>query len=220
MTAVRLVAVSAPVVPGLQTAEDLVVYCARVSSPQNQLDVATAPRLLRYCLRKGHWSVFETVSATLEITTSRAIAAQILRHRSFTFQEFSQRYAVVPHEYENVEPRRQDEKNRQASHNDLPKEVKDWWYQTQLDLGAAAWLAYGEALERGIARETARFLLPLSTTTRLYMTGNLRSWLFYTQTRLTPETQQEHREVALAAWGVLSEVFPVTFKAMAEQNHE
>lgn len=177
-------------------AEKTMGYVARVSNPANQ-DNPEVSKLLAYCLKHGHWSVFETATMTLEIETSRAIAAQILRHRSFCFQEFSQRYAS-PTEFETYEARRQDSKNRQNSIDDLSEEDKLWFRQIQGHIWVTARNAYNTALEKGIAKECARFLLPLNTHSRLYMTGNVRSWIHYIQLRTTQGTQKEHRDIALA----------------------
>jgi thymidylate synthase (FAD) len=208
-----LVAVSQPLVEGIRTAEDLIVYCARVSSPDNQTNTETAPRLLAYCLRNKHWSVFEQADMTLEIETSRAIAQQIIRHRSFTYQEWSLRYSKASLGFESVSPRRQDAKNRQSSHDDLPEDVRGWFdlamYWTEQD----ATRRYEEALRLGIAKESARFLLPLNTRTRLYMKGSVRSWLTYFMARLDISTQKEHREVAQAAYAIFKEQFPVVAEA-------
>lgn len=216
---VRLIAVTQPVpsADGPQTAEELMVYCARVSSPQNQADHLSGERLLRYCLRKGHWSVFEQASMTLEIETSRAISAQILRHRSFTFQEFSQRYAETQG-FEVYEARRQDDKNRQASHDDLDEDIKEWFRRKQEDLTIAASMAYDDALRKGIAKESARFFLPMSTTTRLYMNGSVRSWLTYFMSRRAPETQKEHRDIAETTYALFREQFPLTSTAFEDAH--
>lgn len=175
-------------------AEVMVAYLARVSSP-NQ-DNPEYVGLLRYLIRNAHWSPFEMVSMCLEIQTSRAIAAQILRHRSFSFQEFSQRYSVVDAEGEMYRPRRQAEKNRQDSIDNMePKDV-EWFYGLQESVWRHAYGAYEAALKYGIAKEQARFLLPMSTKTKLYMHGTMRSWIHYIQLRTTPGTQKEHRDIA------------------------
>jgi thymidylate synthase (FAD) len=144
----------------------------------------------------------------MEVETSRAIAAQILRHKSFSFQEFSQRYAEVAGEIQPTEARRQDTKNRQNSIDDLPQDVKDWFAFTQQDLAEQALLAYYAAIEAGIAKECARMLLPLSTTTRLYMSGSVRSWIHYCQVRTDPATQLEHRLIAEQCKDILIQQFP------------
>ena len=161
-------------------AENLIAYCARVSS-KNQ-ENHNIEKLLTYCYEHGHWSVFETAYITMEINTSRAISAQILRHRSFTFQEFSQRYAEVPDFY-TYEARRQDKKNRQASIDDMSFADKHWFTCAQDRVQTVSSFLYNEALDRGIAKEQARFLLPLSSKTKIYMTGNVRSWIHYLDQR-------------------------------------
>lgn len=215
---VRLIAITQPdpeacpqayADPKVKPWEALMVYAARVSSPKSQADGHNPERLLRYCLEHGHVSIFETASMTVEITTSRAISAQILRHRSFTFQEFSQRYAEATG-FETYQARRQDSKNRQSSHDDLDEGTRNWFRDAQAAVHAMAGNLYDQALEFGIAKESARFLLPLSTTTRLYMTGSVRSWVHYLQTRRAPETQAEHREIAEAIWEIFRAQFPLT----------
>lgn len=208
---VKLVSISKPVVEGLDTPEDLMVYCARVSNPSNQLNTATGAKLLAYCIEHGHWSVFETASMTVEITTSRAIAAQILRHKSFSFQEFSQRYAEAT-EFEPVELRKQAEMNRQSSTEVMENESVDKALTTlfsQLELG------YKMLIQLGVARECARMILPLCTQTTLYMTGSVRSWIHYFQQRLSEHTQKEHREVAQAIERIFCVQFPVVSKALS-----
>jgi thymidylate synthase (FAD) len=210
---VSLVSVTKDAV-GSMTPEEIVTYTARISSPQNQHNTETGPRLLRYLIEHRHWSPFEMVDLTLEIETSRAIAAQILRHRSFSFQEFSQRYSKVGPAFEDLAARRQDEKNRQASHEDLPQHDVDWFYDAQQEVFTLAWEHYQEALRRGVAKECARMVLPLATRTRIYMKGSIRSWVTYFMARLAPETQKEHRDVARAAFSIFREQFPVTAEAV------
>lgn len=193
--------------PMAMNPEDMIVYCARVSSPENQLNFGTSSRLLQYLMQHKHWSPFEMVDMTVEIETSRAISAQILRHRSFSFQEFSQRYAKVP-DIRLYKARRQDEKNRQASHDDLSDSVKHWWGEAQMKHAEHSLVLYNEALERGIAKECARMLLPMSSSTKLYMKGSIRSWIHYLQVRCGPETQLEHRDIALE---IRDEVFKPMF---------
>lgn len=191
-------------------AEKYMAYCARVSSSnQDSPDLA----LLSYCIRHGHWSVFEMASMCLEITTSRGISPQILRHRSFSFQEFSQRYAS-PTDFVTYEARRQDTKNRQNSIDDLTVDDRAWFKAVQTSSWEDAKRRYDEAIGRGIAKECARFLLPASTETRLYMHGTVRSWIHYLQLRTTPGTQKEHRDIAVAAQGVFCAQFPTTGKAL------
>lgn len=209
---VELVAVSHPRIHGLQTAEDLIAYVARVSNPANR--ERDAERLLRYCIKHRHFSIFETASMTLEIETTRAVAAQIIRHRSFCFQEFSQRYAVCDTDPEPQAARSQHPTNRQASNDDLPDDVKEWWREEQLRVYGEATEAYVRALERGIAKECARFVLPLATPTKLYMTGSVRSYIHYIELRTGDGTQEEHAAVARAAKKIFIEQFPIIAKAL------
>lgn len=193
-------------------AEKTMLFCARVSNPANQNSENT--KLLDYCIKHGHWSVFEMAHMTVEIETSRAIAAQILRHRSFSFQEFSQRYAEVPDDaFETYEARRQDTKNRQNSIDDLPDDVKLWFYDQQRAIQTFSRMAYKKALSFGIAKEQARFLLPQSTRTKLYMTGNVRSWLHYLDLRCGNGTQKEHKEIADAIKAEFVKQFPNVARA-------
>jgi thymidylate synthase (FAD) len=193
--------------------EDLIVHTARVSNPKNQSNYETGPKLLKYCIKNRHWSIFETVHMTVEITTSRVIAEQIMRHRSATFQQFSQRYAEAD---ANViyDARRQDTKNRQASVDDLPADVKDWFRTAQETICDAAYLTYKTALGKGIAKECARFVLPLSTQTTLYMTMNVRGWIHYVDLRSGNGTQLEHTEIALKIRDIMKEEFPSISQAM------
>lgn len=190
--------------------ENVMMYCARVSNPANQNSENT--KLLDYCIKNNHWSVFEMGNMIVEITTSRAIAAQILRHRSFSFQEFSQRYSEA-HGQEIYAARSQDEKNRQNSIDDLPEEEKEWFRKAQELVNNASNDLYNRALERGIAKEQARFLLPLSTTTKLYMNGTVRSWLHYLDLRCANGTQLEHKEIADNIKKIFIEQFPNIAKA-------
>ena len=212
----KLIAVTKPLVDGVGTADELIAYCARVSNPSNQLNTETAQRLLKYCVKHGHWSVFETVSMTVEIVTSRAIAAQILRHRSFTFQEFSQRYA----ETSVMEPfrlRKQDTKNRQASGEDLDD---DWAYIHLADSIKLSVETYRNLLKRGVSKETARMVLPLCTQTTLYMTGNVRSWIHYLEQRCAEGTQKEHRDVANSIKQLFTQQFPTVAEAVWTTKQE
>jgi len=192
------------------TADDLIAYCARVSNPANQTNTETAPRLLAYCIRHGHWSVFETASMTVELETSRAIAAQLLRHRSFTFQEFSQRYAASS-KYEPIELRWQDQKNRQASGDpcdDLDLELE------AIEAIHVSFDTYKSLIDAGVSKETARMVLPLATRTRLYMTGCVRSWIHYFDQRCAEHTQKEHRELAENIREIFSKQFPSIWNAL------
>ena len=207
---VRLVAISKPLIEGINTAEELISYCARVSNPSNQLNVNTASKLLKYCIKHEHWSPFEHASMTVEIKTSRAIAAQILRHRSFTFQEFSQRYSTAS-DIEPYELRKPAENNRQSS-IDIIQE------NSVLDVAEnaikAAKIAYEQLLNLGVARECARLILPLATQTTMYMTGSLRSFIHYIQLRTKENTQKEHREIALKIKNIFVDQFPVISEAL------
>jgi thymidylate synthase (FAD) len=206
---VRLIAITKPVVPECKTPGDLIAYCARVSNPANQANAETAPRLLRYLASHSHWSPFEVASMTLEITTTRDIARQILRHRSFSFQEFSQRYAAQMAPPVLREARMQDAKNRQASNDTDDHDLQEWWRGAQQYIATASASVYQDALSRGIAKEVARAVLPEGTTESvLYMAGTIRSWIHYCQLRTEAGTQKEHREVALACREIMFEQFP------------
>ena len=205
---------------GINTADDLMVYQARVSSPKNQVDTLTAPRLLKYCIEHGHWSVFDMADMTVEVHTSRAISAQVVRHWSFDglevvgdfrFQEFSQRYAQVL-EFEKYEARAPHPKNRQASQDTLPQDVKEWFNTAQGAVNDAAAELYNEALEKGIAKECARFLLPMSASTTFYMKGTARSWIHYLSQRSTEAgAQKEHVDIADQIRDIFKNTFPITF---------
>lgn len=196
----------------VQGPEGLMAFVARVSSP-NQTNPEYS-KLLEYCAKNAHWSVFEQVDVTFEIVTSRAIAQQILRHRSFCFQEFSQRYAKANMGFEVYEARRQDLKNRQNSIEDMSAEEKKWFEDAQTNIQEIAETVYNEALALGIAKEQARFLLPLGVKTKLYMKGSLRSWIHYLQIRTEKGTQKEHRDIAVAIGEELIKKFPTVAKAM------
>lgn len=191
--------------------EKHIAYCARVSSP-NQ-DNPEYEKLLSYCIRNKHWSIFEQASLNIEITTSRAIAQQILRHRSFHFQEFSQRYSEVQ-SYELYDARRQDLKNRQNSIDDLSEKDKEWFKEAQNEVWDRCYVRYEIALEKGIAKEQARFLLPLNTTTKMYMHGTIRDWIHYCQVRCDQSTQKEHRDIAEACKKILIKHYPTVGKAL------
>ena len=196
-------------------AEKTMAYIARVSNPSNQ-DNENFSGLLRYCIKHQHWSVFEQSTMTLEIQTTRAIAAQILRHRSFTYQEFSQRYAdsnllgVI----ELPELRRQDDKNRQNSIDDLEPEVVEKFNRQMNTLFSSAFGLYNQMLEAGVAKECARFVLPLATPTRIYMTGSCRSWIHYINLRSAHGTQKEHMDIANACRAIFVEQFPAVSEAL------
>ena len=196
--------------------EEKVAYCARVSNPSNQNNFETAPKLLKYLMKHKHWSPFEMANVCMEIETTRDIARQILRHRSFSFQEFSQRYAVV-NDFSFRDCRVQDEKNRQNSFVSADPELNNWWRATQLRVQQEAEFMYQAALNRGVAKEQARALLPEGMAmSRMYMNGTLRSWLHYIEVRTDPSTQKEHREVAEACKTVLSVLCPSIMEAMNE----
>jgi thymidylate synthase (FAD) len=195
------------------SAQDLIAYTARVSNPANQMNMETAPKLLAYLIKNKHWSPFEMAHMTVEIKTSRAIAQQILRHRSFSFQEFSQRYAKAT-AFVNYEARRQDDKNRQNSIDDMSEADKQWFADAQTMVQDFAKNQYEEALNRGIAKEQARFLLPLSTETTLYMCGSVRSWMHYLELRCANGTQKEHKDIADGIKSLFNDTFPDIGKAL------
>lgn len=197
-------------------AEEQIVYMARVSNPKNQSNMETAPRLVKYLIKHKHWSPFEMCSMQLEINTTRAIAAQVLRHRSFSYQEFSQRYSSVgdlpsiglPH------LRSQDVKNKQASHDDLDAEIRERFDREIERLYANAQDLYNFALENNIAKECIRSILPLGTPTRMYMSGTIRSFIHYIQVRAGVETQLEHRLIAEDAKRIFKEQLPNIAEAL------
>lgn len=199
--------------------EEIIVYCARVSNPKNQDNMDTASKLLRFCIKHKHWSIFEMANMCVEIKTSRGIAPQILRHRSFNFQEFSQRYAKAT-EFVAYEPRRQDVKNRQNSIDDMSDDEKRWFVEALKKVQGQGLSLYEEALEKGIAKECARFLLPLNTQTTLYMNGSVRSWIHYLQVRCDESTQKEHREIAEQIKEIFCEQFPNTAEALGWREEE
>lgn len=192
------------------TAEDLIAYCARVSNPKNQMNTATAPKLIKFLIKHKHWSPFELASMCVEIKTSRAIAAQILRHRSFSFQEFSQRYSQAT-KMESLELRSQAEKNRQSSSDvvddiSLNIKAKKVMYEAQK--------TYGELIKAGVAKECARAVLPLGTQTTMYMNGTVRSWIHYIDLRTEENTQKEHRDIANEVKGIFMKKFPNVSEAL------
>ena len=197
-------------------AEKLIVKMARVSNPRNQTNWETGPKLLRYCLNQKHFSIFEMANMCVEINTTRSISAQILRHRSFSFQEFSTRYADVAELGSCVMPhlRRQDIKNRQNSIDDLDSEQISGYYRRISQLFEDAEHLYREMVSTGIAKECARNILPLSTPTRMYMNGTLRSWIHYLLLRCDNGTQREHREIAEAIKQIFCEQFPIIGEAV------
>lgn len=206
---VELIAKTVPFKEGLNTAEDLVSYCARVSNPSNQMNTETAGGLLKYCIKHKHFSIFETVNLVMEIETTRDISRQILRHRSFSFQEFSQRYASVDPEIVYRETRLQDDKNKQNSIVCEDDALCEEFSNEQEFIFNNAILSYNNALNAGIAKEQARALLPEGlTSTRMYMNGTLRSWLHFCQVRCGVETQKECRLIAKECCKHIIEEFP------------
>ena len=197
---------------GLMDVQELIGFCARVSNPSNQFNTETSEKLIRYLIKHQHWSPLEMVSACLEVETTRDIARQILRHRSFSFQEFSQRYADPTKDLDFVlrEARLQDTKNRQNSVETSDAELKVWWDAKQKFLIDYVKATYAEAIEKGIAKEQARAILPEgNTVSRLYMNGTLRSWIHFIELRSGHGTQKEHMEVARECAKVIAEVFPM-----------
>jgi thymidylate synthase (FAD) len=204
---------------GIVNAQELVAYCARVSNPANQTNTETSEKLIRYLIKHAHWSPLEMVSVCLEIETTRDIARQILRHRSFSFQEFSQRYAVADLGWEKKEARLQDTKNRQNSLATDDELLATEWERAQKRAIYAAEREYKWALENGIAKEQARAVLPEGlTVSRLYMQGTLRSWLHYIELRSGPETQKEHRQIALGCADAIQSIFPMIQEFVAKDQ--
>ena len=197
-------------------AEKHIAYCARVSNPNNQ-DNDSFEGLIKYCINHKHWSIFEQAFMTLEINTSRAIAAQILRHRSFTYQEFSQRYAdssLLGNEIPIPKFRRQDNKNRQNSIDDLDEKIIDRLERQTQTLFDSSMALYKQMLDAGVAKECARFVLPLATPTKIYMTGSIRSWIHYIDLRSSNGTQLEHMQVADACKAIFCGQFPTVGRAL------
>ncbi len=209
---VQLISVTQAIDKDGWTPEDLIAYMARVSNPENQLYWETYPKLLSYLIKHGHWSPFEMVHMTVQIETSRAIAHQLIRHRSFSFQEFSQRYSDV-HALDQslagvVQARGQHPQARQGSLDNVPEEKAEWFAQSVKDMKDQCFKLYKDALQAGIAREQARMVLPESCRTRLYMTGSARSWMHYLDARLSSDTQTEHRLLAQEIRKIFKEQFP------------
>lgn len=219
MSSCKLVAITKPVVADCDTAEDLIAYIARVSNPANQANKETSGRLLKYLVRNQHWSPFEQVSLTIEIETTRDIGRQILRHRSFVFQEFSQRYAEVLDFSDSREARLQDSKNRQNSIQIDDPDLEAWWFHAQDYAIDVANENYQQAIRNGLAKEQARVVLPEGLTmSRMYMTGNLRNWIHYCQLRRGNGTQKEHREIADACWAIVLEQFPSLAEVLPDRD--
>ena len=212
---VRLIGYTQPAegeIIGLDDVQDMIAYCARVSNPTNQLNQETAPKLLGYLAKHAHWSPFEMASACIEINTTRDIARQILRHRSFSFQEFSQRYANPVKELEFVtrEARMQDKKNRQNSIENLDESINYIWESYQEVIIERCQKAYNWAIEAGIAKEQARAVLPEGLTkSRMYVNGTLRSWIHYIELRSANGTQKEHMDIAKEIGNIIYKIFPV-----------
>ena len=213
MSSVKLISVT-------PDAEKLMAYCARVSNPNNQ-DSENYSKLLAYCIKNHHWSIFEQAFLTVEINTTRGLAAQILRHRSFTFQEFSQRYAdttLLSEDIPMFELRRQDNKNRQNSIDDIPDEIKVKWNSRIREHFSKAKAIYDGMISDGIAKECARFVLPLSTPTRLYMSGSVRSFIHWIELRTGHGTQKEHMIIANEAKEIFCQQFPTVSEALGWRN--
>jgi thymidylate synthase (FAD) len=216
---VKLIGITAPFA-GHNSAEDMIVYMARVSNPSNQSMTRGDEKLIRYLIKNQHWSPFEMVNVVMEINTTRDIARQILRHRSFAFQEFSQRYADPTKDlgFTLREARLQDSKNRQNSIESDDKELQAEWKIKQVNLIAEAKNAYDWAIENGIAKEQARAVLPEGNTqSRMYMNGTLRSWIHYCELRRSNGTQKEHMEIADECWKIIADKFPQVAAALEQQ---
>lgn len=201
---VKLISITQPIINDIKNPEDLIVYCARVSNPSNQLNLETAPKLIKYCIDHKHWSIFEMVDMCVEIQTSRAIGSQILRHKSASFQEFSQRYASVQ-TFEDIELRKQGKTNRQVG----DEEIEDEQLKVEINtILSQTNKLYHKMIDGGIARECARMILPMTTQTTMYMKNNVRNWIHYIDLRTKPDTQKEHRNIALAIKEIFIENFP------------
>ena len=200
------------------TAEEIIVYCARVSNPKNQTNMDTAPQLLRFLIKHKHWSPFELANMCVEIKTSRAIAAQILRHKSFSFQEFSQRYSEAT-EFEDTQLRKQAEKNRQSSEEEINPTLTGDYKNIPASVAVRDYFwkgkkLYDELIEEGVAKECARMVLPLATETTMYMNGTVRSWVHYINLRTEENTQKEHRDIANEIKNIFINQFPNTSEAL------
>ena len=207
---VKLISITEPNILSSGSAEELIAYCARVSNPSNQDNKQTAPRLLKFLIKHKHWSPFEMVDMTVEIKTSRAIAAQILRHRSFSFQEFSQRYSQAT-DIEPIELRKQAESNRQSSEDVIDEPVINNVVKHSID---TALMTYEKLITQGVAKEQARMVLPLTTQTTMYMKGSIRSWIHYIDLRTEENTQKEHRDIAEECKSILKDHFPNVAEAL------
>jgi len=218
----KLISVTSSNIEDINSAEELIVYCGRVSNPRNQMNMETAPKLIKYLIKNAHWSPFEMASMCVEIKTSRAIATQILRHRSFSFQEFSQRYASST-EFEPVQIRKQAETNRQSSSEEFDPVVLISSGIGELDFDASfliqdhleeSEMLYNNLISAGVARECARMVLPLTTETTLYMQGTIRSWIHYLNIRCDEHTQKEHRDIADSIKEIFIGQFPNISEAL------
>ena len=201
---VKLVSTTSSKIEGIKNAEEIIVYCARVSNPKNQLNKESSPKLLKFLIKHKHWSPFELASMCLEIKTSRGIAAQILRHRSFSFQEFSQRYSEAQ-ELEPLSLRKQADKNRQSSSDAFTNGLLNTKVREHT---AKSISLYNNLISAGVAKESARFILPLTTETTMYMQGSIRSWIHYIELRSQENTQKEHREIAEGCRQIFINEFP------------
>lgn len=212
---VNLISITKPEVKNIKKSEDLIAFCARVSNPSNQTNTETAPKLLKFLIQHKHWSPFELVDMCLEIKTSRGIAAQILRHRSFSFQEFSQRYSTA-NEFEDIELRIQGDKNRQVGEKLMPSNTDSYDKVSQLLIESLSLSqhCYDTMIENGVAKEVARMVLPLTTQTTMYMKGSLRSWIHYIELRTAQNTQKEHREIAEKCKKIFIKEFPIISEAL------
>ena len=211
----KLISITKPLIDKIKSSEELIAFCARVSNPKNQVNNETASKLLSYCKRNSHWSIFEMVDATIEISCARDIGRQILRHRSFSFQEFSQRYAEAE-KFTWREPRLQDVKNRQNSIEDVDRDIIDTWQDIQTDSLTQAKKNYKWALNMGIAKEVARTILPEGLTmSTMYMKGSLRSWIHYCDLRCGNGTQKEHRAIALDIKQLIKQNYPQVYEVIS-----
>jgi len=223
MNNVKIIGITKPIIDGITTAEEFIAYCARVSNPSNQMNTQTTPKLLNYCVKNKHWSIFETVNIVMSVETTRDIARQILRHRSFSFQEYSQRYADPTKDLDFVvrEARLQDTKNRQNSIDTNDDTLQEEWKSRQKNLIIAAKSEYEWAIRNGIAKEQARAVLPEGNTlSKIYMNGTLRSWITYISLREKNGTQKEHQEIALQCKKIIKELFPSVSDALSGSNGE
>ena len=207
---VSLISITQPFLSDLKNPEDIIAYCARVSNPDNQLNTETAPKLLKLLVKHKHWSPFEMVDMTLEIKTSRAIAAQILRHRSFSFQEFSQRYSQAQ-VLEKLQLRQQAAKNRQSSTDEYQNSTLQAKVREHIAKGISL---YNNLIEDGVAKESARMILPLTIETTMYMKGSIRSWAHYIDLRTEENTQKEHREIAEECKQIFKQNLPTVSEAL------